>query len=299
MIARARAGFRLLQVETEVEAPPATLHALRDTLAPVPAWACAAPPATRGALRVLEHTPEPGRWRVLAGERVVVRGTDAASLVPDLEWALTTGTVEASADRYLLFHAGAVAAAEGGVLLAGVSGSGKSTLVAGLVAHGFSYFSDEVAALDRATLRLHPFGRALCLKEGSRRVLAATYPALARGTVYERTLNGSVGYLRPPAAALPACAVPVRYLLFPRYEPTARTALTPLARGEALPLLLAQLFNPRTALSRDLPSIMAMLRELECYTLSIGTLDQAIARIEELCGSETRALCHGPRSPIG
>lgn len=68
--------------------------------------------------------------------------------------------VDASGD-HLLFHAGAVQGANGGVMLPGVSGSGKSTLVAGLVRGGLGYLSDEVVAVSLSEPLMLPYPKAI------------------------------------------------------------------------------------------------------------------------------------------
>lgn len=68
---------------------------------------------------------------------------------------------------HLLFHAGALALAGEGVLLAGDAMHGKTTLTLGLVRRGAACLSDELGALGRADGRLYPFPRALRLRPGT------------------------------------------------------------------------------------------------------------------------------------
>ena len=46
----------------------------------------------------------------------------------------------------------------------GKTGAGKSTTAWGLLHHGFSYLSDELAPIDLETLEVLPYRHALCLK---------------------------------------------------------------------------------------------------------------------------------------
>jgi hypothetical protein len=54
-------------------------------------------------------------------------------------------------------HAGVAAYEDRAYLFSGPSGQGKSTLVGTLLDHGWTYFSDEVAAIDVETGTVHPF----------------------------------------------------------------------------------------------------------------------------------------------
>jgi hypothetical protein len=65
---------------------------------------------------------------------------------------------------HVLVHAGAVAWQGRGLILAADAANGKTTLVLQLLRRGFSFLSDEMAALSRADGRLHAFPRALRLR---------------------------------------------------------------------------------------------------------------------------------------
>ena len=68
----------------------------------------------------------------------------------------------------LVFHAGALARDDRGLILCGKSGSGKSTLTARLMADGgFQYLSDEVISYPLDGGEISGFCRSLVLKKGS------------------------------------------------------------------------------------------------------------------------------------
>jgi hypothetical protein len=71
----------------------------------------------------------------------------------------------------VLLHAGVVERDGVVVAVAGDSGRGKSTLTARLVQRGWSYLSDEVAAVDPVDLDVVPFPKPLDLDGGARALL--------------------------------------------------------------------------------------------------------------------------------
>lgn len=218
---------------------------------------------------------------VVDGER---RWTNVqrCELVPLLEWALTTAAVERLGETHLLFHAGAVACRERGLLLPAISGSGKTTLTAALVAEGFRLCSDEIGVIDRATGHLLPFPKRLCVKEGGRAALAARYPQVLAGAACHRRGSELAWYVEPPGEIWATAPVPVRHVVFPRYVAGSRTTIEPIARSAALPLLLAQSFSARRLGSTGVERAVALLRDAECYALTVGDLAAAIAHLRGL-----------------
>lgn len=221
-------------------------------------------------------TPTPGWHQVLRDGVRLWAGQAEDELLPYLEWGINTAAAEWLGRRYLLFHAGSVAYAGGGLILPAPSGSGKSTLVAGLVAAGFQYLSDEVAVLDPAALRLLPFAKSLCIKAGARDALRPLYPELATAIPRRRFGGESVWYLTPSPDSSPSAPLPVRHVVLPRYCPGVVTALRPIARSAALQRLLEQSFNIRGHGALGVGRLVEMLRQARCYGLSVGSLDQAV-----------------------
>ena len=184
--------------------------------------------------------------------------------------------------RYILLHGGAVARNGRALVMPAASGSGKSTLTAGLVAAGFGLASDEIAAIDPDDGLLRPFARALCVKQGSRPVLATRYPILSTAPPRYRLSGEPVWYLMPDAGGWIGAPTPVRFVVLPRYVAGAPTELTPLARSTALPRLLEQSFSLRNHGARGIGIVTALLQAADCYALTVGSLDAAIELLTRL-----------------
>ena len=298
--------YRVLGFHGRVIGPAAVVAELRALFPAPPAWAVAdraasdqvisdqilaepssADPPSGGPTTILAARPAPGA----GGFVVAVDGTDRwtaedeRELVPTLEWALTQTAVDDVGARYVLLHGGAVARNGRALVMPAASGSGKSTLVAGLVAAGFGLASDEIAALDPTDRLLRPFARALCVKQGSRPVLAAHYPDLRTAAPRYRLSGEAVWYLMPEAGRWIGAPTPVRFVVLPRYVANAPTALTPVPRSATLPRLLEQSFSLRNHGARGIGVMTALLQATDCYELTVGSLADAIELLTRLTDS--------------
>ncbi|WP_157218741.1 HprK-related kinase A [Flavisphingomonas formosensis] len=121
--------------------------------------------------------------------------------------------------RYLLLHASAVERDGRALVMTGESGAGKSTLAALLGERGWRLMGDEFALLDPASGALHPFPRAVSLKNSAIALMAADVPEDRFGPVLEDTPKGRIRHLRPRADAIARMADPATpaLILFPRY----------------------------------------------------------------------------------
>lgn len=276
----------ILELQARVIGPPDVIAALRELYPEPPAWT-----AERGAeIAEAEGIPVFAVSQATDGSAVVqIEGHGGISatidvgqeLMATLEWAIASVAVDVLGEGYLLLHAGVVARNGGAILLPGGSGSGKSTLVAGLAGAGFLLGSDEVAVLDPLTLDVLPFVRAMCVKEGSREVLAPAYPGILTEAPHHRFGGEEVWYLRPePGAWLPA-PMPVRYMVVPRYEPGAATRLEPLPRAAVLQVLLQQSFSVPKHGSFGIGTLTRLLANAECFRLTIGSHSEAVTLLRE------------------
>jgi hypothetical protein len=199
-----------------------------------------------------------------------------------LIWTITNMALDSLKQDYLLFHGGAVALGDRGVILPAASRSGKTTLTAGLVAHGFQYYSDDVVVLESDTLRLVPFAKSMCIKPGSRHVLAPLYPELLESVPRVRFDRECVWYLPPPAEARAKGSVPVNYIVLPRYARGEETVLKPIERSEAVRRFFEQSFNLGAHGPAGAAALAALLEGADCYTLTVGNLQAGVDAVRRL-----------------
>jgi hypothetical protein len=243
------------------------------------AWALRDLAAGPAGDHVYRLTVEPDSAQVQVVQVAVER--DGAALgapaplwtaVDQLVADVTRGAI-ASRPDHLLLHAAAVSLAGHGVLLPGPSGSGKSVSAAALVLAGFDYLTDEAAAIDPETLEIAPYPKPLSLRPPSAQQLGIALPAL--------------GHLGPPSLAPSSVLrahsdgrqVPVRLLLFPRYDPGAISELTPMSRAEAFVEVTNNSFNFVDHGGQWMDMLRRLVMQCWCGRLNIGGIDSVPALV--------------------
>jgi hypothetical protein len=189
--------------------------------------------------------------------------------------------------EHLLFHSGGVEASGVGILVPAASGSGKSTLTAGLVRAGLGYLSDELVALEldaagSGSGRLLAYPKPITVKPGSFGVLADMAPDVLEGEG-DREWQVPVGDGTGRRVGDP-CAP--RFVVVPRYDPSAETALVPLSETEAffaLALHSVNLLHHGPAGSEALGRLAA---HSACYTLAFSDLDTACELVLGIVGAK-------------
>lgn len=150
----------------------------------------------------------------------LAQGLLAAEMGMNLQMAL-------GQKRFLLLHAASVEREGRALLMTGHSGAGKSTLGALLGERGWRFMGDEFALLDLDDGRLHPFPRAVSLKNESLDLFDGVDPARL-GPVLTGTPKGTIRHLRPNDEAVARMGEPAKpvIILFPRFgrdlEPIVR-----------------------------------------------------------------------------
>jgi hypothetical protein len=199
----------------------------------------------------------------------------------------TTSTIVHALTRRMIDACDAIGIHAGGVVRDGVGlalpaqmESGKSTLTAGLVRAGFDYLTDEAVMLDWETQVVIPFPKPISLDPGSWFLFPELEPQADLPPGYK-----DIQWHVPPDAIRPdALGAPcrIRYIVFPKYTEGAATELTPLARAEATVELAKNTFRFNERPRRCLDTLAAAVREADCYRLTVGDLDIAVATITDL-----------------
>jgi len=209
--------------------------------------------------------------RAPGGATFVAQGLD--DLLFDLEKHLTVA-LQRRRPELLFLHAAALARGGRAWLLAGDSGAGKSTTTWALLHHGWRYLSDELAPIDLASGRVHPYPRALCLKRRPPLVYPLPEAVLDLG----RTLH-------VPPDALPG-AVETRPralggIVFVRYRAgLAAPALRPLGRAEACARLYVVTLNALAHAGHGLDAAQRLAERVPSHSLECDDLSDACSLLE-------------------
>jgi len=219
-------------------------------------------------------------WVVVYRNRLpVARFENVGSIAPTVK-SITLQEAVDNFDYAFSFHSGVLSNGDGLVMLSGAAGAGKSTLTAGLVNGGLCYYSDEVALVQVKDYCVRPFPIALCSKEPAWPVLQPLFPTLADMPAFERLDKKQVRYFPPPV--LPQDpdydrALPIKVIVFPRYDNNANTELLPIDRVAALHHLMEECLSIKHPL--DIAAVGEMvewIRGVECYELPNNNLQQAV-----------------------
>ncbi len=214
-----------------------------------------------------------------ASSMALAHGLLAAEMGMNLQMAL-------GHRRHLLLHAASVERAGQALVLTGLSGSGKSTLAALLGEQGWRLMGDEFALLDLQDGTLHPFPRAISLKNESVSVLERLAGADRMGPWLRDTPKGAIRHLRPSADALARMGETARpaAILFPRFGRELSPAIRPVGPAEVF-VRLTQASTNYVALGE--PAFEALTRLVgatPAFAIDYASSEAALKRVEELAG---------------
>lgn len=202
--------------------------------------------------------------------------------MPLFEWGLNWAVVT-NAHRFIMVHAGVVARDGEAILLPGASGSGKSTLTAALAHRGWRFFSDELALIDLQQSLVYPMPRPISLKNKSIEKIRSFAPDVHVGCIVDETWKGQVALLRPPAAGVVAATQPARIakILFPTFDASIPSRLTPLSPGAAFTKLYDCTFNYGVHGKRGFTILADIMERASAAEIRYSDFDAAIAHIED------------------
>jgi len=188
--------------------------------------------------------------------------------------------------EWMAYVHGAAAAFEGrGIVLPGIGGSGKSTLVAALSHCGWQYWCDDTVPFQtNGKARAVPLN--ICLKEGSWRALRP-YCQNLEGLATHHRYGRDVKYLPlNEGQTQPAYALPVDFMVFPKYSREAPASLKRIPPAEAL----QRLIEAQTWVSPEPRHAAALIRwisTLAAYQITYDTLDQGVSFMNRIVCDDT------------
>jgi HprK-related kinase A len=222
----------------------------------------------------------------------------ARGVFPLLEWGINL-RIMATRSVWLQLHAASMSYRDQGVIFAADSGQGKSTLAAMLITRGWKYLCDEFALIDPVTLRLQPFPKALCIKQGSYAVMRRLGLAFTRRRDYLKELKGRVGYINPRHAGPAALGaeVPARFVVFPQYDPTGPPCIEPVCRSHATMRLFRSCFNATAFPDAALQPLTDLVRGCRCFQLATGDPIETVCVLEQALEARTLPTKPSPDCP--
>ncbi len=185
-----------------------------------------------------------------------------------------------------VFHGAAMALEQRGLLVIGESGCGKTTLTLSLLQRGWSFYSDEVAALRLADASMVPFARRPVVR-------CDVWPHKVMGPFPDLPLEPAplpheqpaapCDPVRLGAAPLQPETVPV-CLVFPRFSAGEMLTVQKLDQGSALLAMMAASCSQPVFKVRGLDFVIDLVQRLPAYLLTYGHADEAAAELKHLVG---------------
>lgn len=206
---------------------------------------------------------------------------------PLLEWAMNW-CISSHAHQYLILHAAALERNGGVLVMPAPPGSGKSTLCAALVHSGWRLLSDELALVSLRDGRIWPLCRPVGLKNASIDVIRRFAPAAELSRVTLGTAKGSVAHMKAPTEHVAQMDLPAppRWVVFPRYEAGAATALTPRPRATTVVELARNAFNVGVLAEAGFGALGDLVQASQCFDFRYSNLPEAMSSFETLAGDQ-------------
>lgn len=239
------------------------------------------PVAERGItphIRVVVERAQSGRsdWLISDGTHTYPELDKNGMPAIRAEWLVISQAIK-HWSNFIHVHAGLVATPDVSALLIGKSGSGKSTTTVALALNGLDVYTDDVALIDRASLRALCVPRPIKLDRRSRAMLRK------RGLVVtpRRRLNESIDRTTMPG--LPSIedpGPPLGSVLFFAAARADKASIRPLSAAEAMLRLVQQSASERLDLMGPSPGALTIVNTVPCYELISGDLASTIELIQ-------------------
>lgn len=218
-------------------------------------------------------------WTITVGDRAPITLGSRLSVALRVIGEVNNLAV-ASVPDDLVFHAGAVAAGGRGVLLPGGSNHGKSTLTTALVAAGYSYLTDEAAAVD-ADLTIRPFAKSIALDPGSFPLFPELAPSDRLGGL-ARAVAAREWHVDPSQVGPVSGPAPVTVVICPQWRAGAATRVSEVPGTDALHLLLGDTFDFSIGGQPVFERLVRLVESVPVVKLTYGETDAAVAAVGDV-----------------
>ena len=191
-------------------------------------------------------------------------------------------------DRFACLHAATVSRDGDGLMLCGAARCGKTVLTVLLLQQGLKFSSDDVSLLERDSLEVLPFPRALNIREEYAEIAAPVLESARRVRRYG--VADQVRLLADLAQPAPDNVEP-RIVCFPRYLPGRETNLQRVPPAEGLVTLMRHRFHPPPPQPRehdasDFEALSRLLGRADCFKLVFSDPVEASKLLGDLVPGE-------------
>lgn len=209
---------------------------------------------------------------------------------PMLEWGLNW-CISGYAHEYLMIHSAVVEKNGFAAILPAPPGSGKSTLCAALINRGWRLLSDELALVRISDGMLVPIPRPVSLKNASIDIVKQYEPSTIFSRKVYDTVKGTVAHMRPPADSIrrsEEVATPA-WIIFPKYEAGAATALVPMAQASGFMRVAENCFNYNLLGEAGFNRLAGLMDQCQSFDFTYSVIDEAIATFATLAAHQADA----------
>lgn len=188
--------------------------------------------------------------------------------------------------NYAFIHGAALEKDGIGYIMPAESGLGKTTLTLALLKDGFHFMTDEFAVLDSSNRLLLPYPRNLSVRENSLRLFPDLF---GRRDSFPKIGSNAEGlYSIDPIENIPCTQgspCPVRYIIFPRYDPVNGPALRKIPKSEAFTGLVVTRNYLSLGLLDKQPAMDLMLSVIgqsQCFEILSADLERTVGLLHDL-----------------
>jgi hypothetical protein len=271
-----RRAVELHGVTVEVVAP------VEPFAAPLALLFAGYPPVTTGVASDFRVSVLPseraGSWEVVVDDVSLGPIFGVEAVARQVEWAYADAALR-RLSGFVHVHAALVATSTQSMLIVGQSGQGKSTTAVGLAQAGLTLYTDDVALVERHTLRSFSFPRPIKLDDRSRMLLERSglvIPPESRiGESVDRTVI-------PGMAPTDAPGPPVKKAVFLSVDRARHPEIRPVSAAEALLRTVGQSATERLTDKGPSDSVIALVNALRCYELIVGDFQETICLLVAL-----------------